>query len=95
VPKPASPARSDEYLTFIRRQPCMVCGTHLEVVPHHYDPDNTATGRKVSDYFTVPMCARHHREFHDHGIVALPGGAAAKLAHQRVLLERFLSTEGF
>lgn len=34
---------------------------------HHFMPGDKGMGTKVSDYFTVPLCSRCHRFFHDHG----------------------------
>jgi len=77
--------RDDEYLAFVRRQPCMQCGrTHLGVDAHHYGP--RGTGQKTSDYRTVPLCSGPdgcHAHFHQHGVV--PKFALDEHGHERTV----------
>lgn len=59
-PKPVR-LTDEEFLRFIRRQPCLVC-------PAASDAHHTIT-RKAggSDYRTLPLCRNHHREVHRYG----------------------------
>lgn len=61
-PKPVR-MKDENYLRYVRRQPCCITGTQSEaahIVPEGYGK----TGSKVSDYRTVPMNWRPHREYH-------------------------------
>lgn len=56
-------------LAFIRRQPCMICGTTRSVEAAHVRagyPEagwrSTGMGEKPDDRRTLPLCAEHHRE---------------------------------
>jgi len=62
--------RSNEYLDFVRTHPCchprcMAQADHA----HHFDRKRGGggVGLKSHDTFTVPLCARHHDEIHQHG----------------------------
>lgn len=57
------PARSEEYLDYIRRKPCWVCQGNSE--PHH--TGERGVGQKGSDFSAMPLCTKHHRECHDMG----------------------------
>ena len=50
------------YLSWVRRQPCYVCGSTPSEAHHR---TGAGMGRKASDHDTMPLCTRHHREFHD------------------------------
>lgn len=64
-PKPKT-FRSERYLAFIRRHPCVICG-NPETVPHHVSLGQNMQGGKPPDSHCVPLCISHHDE---HG----PGG---------------------
>ena len=59
--------RSREHLRFVGQQPCLICGR----TPSHAHNVRFAQPRglalKVSDEFTVPLCAIHHSETHATG----------------------------
>ncbi len=59
--------RNPAHLRFVARQPCAVCGKGRSQAHHITFAQPRALGRKVSDEFTVPLCAKHHRELHDSG----------------------------
>lgn len=59
--------RDTSHLRYVARQPCVVCGRGRCHAHHLTFAQPRALGRKVSDEFTVPLCARHHRELHDSG----------------------------
>lgn len=49
-----------KYEDYIKAQFCLVCELPPPSDPHHlYQRDN--------DFYTVPMCRKHHRELHDYG----------------------------
>jgi hypothetical protein len=59
------------HLAFIRRLPCVCCGTRRNVEAAHirmgsalYGKRPAGMGEKSSDRFTVSLCARHHDEQH-------------------------------
>jgi hypothetical protein len=60
-------ARDKEHLRFICKQPCTVCGRTPCEAHHLRFAQPRATGRRVSDEFTVPLCRLHHRELHQVG----------------------------
>ena len=57
--------RCKEHLRFVASQPCLICGR----VPSHAHHVRYAQSRglslKVSDEFTVPLCAIHHHHIHN------------------------------
>ncbi len=56
--------RDKKHLRFVAKQPCLVCG-RIPAFAHHITyAQPKALGRKVSDEFTVPLCALHHRSLH-------------------------------
>lgn len=59
-PKPVRQEDAD-YLRFIKRQPCVL--DHLAADAHHV----TSRGAGGSDYQTIPLCRKHHRELHHWG----------------------------
>src|SRR5665811_433277 len=59
--------RSKEHLRFVARQPCLVCGRMPSQAHHVRFAQPRGLGLKVSDQFTVPLCAIHHTENHATG----------------------------
>lgn len=66
--------RNEAHLNFIRSLPCCICGNNIETEAAHIRmadrtiaKDMTGIATKPHDYFTVPLCGRHHREQHDTG----------------------------
>src|SRR5438094_1944810 len=53
------PQRDAKYLAWIRKQPCLVCGTRWRIEASHTGPRGLA--QKSSDRSAIPLCARHHR----------------------------------
>lgn len=70
APGKRQPRQHDKpYLAFIRRQPCMICGTTRGVEAAHVRagyPEagwrSTGMGEKPNDRRTLPLCASCHRE---------------------------------
>jgi hypothetical protein len=59
--------RSKEHLRFVARQPCLICGRSPTQAHHIRYAQSRGLGLKVSDEFTVPLCAIHHTENHATG----------------------------
>jgi hypothetical protein len=55
----AKPIRHPGYLQWIRTLPCSVCRTTRTVEAAHTGPHGLS--QKSSDWFAIPLCARHHR----------------------------------
>jgi hypothetical protein len=56
--------RDRDHVSFVAKQPCLVCGRQPSDAHHVRFAQSPALGRKVSDEFTVPLCRGHHREVH-------------------------------
>ena len=59
--------RCKEHLRFVAEQPCLVCGRLPSHAHHIRYAQPKGLGLKVSDEFTVPLCAIHHSENHTTG----------------------------
>jgi DNA recombination protein Rad52 len=59
--------RDKDHLQFVASHPCLVCGRQPAEAHHLKFSQPSALGRKVSDAFTVPLCALHHRDLHSTG----------------------------
>ena len=59
--------RSREHLRFVAKQPCLICGRSPSHAHHIRYAQPRGLGLKVSDEFTVPLCAIHHSENHTTG----------------------------
>ena len=59
--------RSKEHLRRVAQQPCLVCGRSPAHAHHVRYAQSRGLGLKVSDEFTVPLCAIHHSENHTTG----------------------------
>lgn len=53
------PARDPKYLSWIRTQPCVVCGVQRGIEASHTGPHGL--GQKSPDKSAIPLCHRHHR----------------------------------
>ena len=60
--------RDKDHLRFVASQPCLVCGRSPGHAHHIRFAQPRAMGRKVSDEWTVPLCATHHRALHTVGV---------------------------
>src|SRR5262245_36314596 len=56
--------RSKQHLRYVATQPCAVCGRTPSHAHHIRHAQPRGLGLKVSDEFTVPLCAIHHRDLH-------------------------------
>jgi hypothetical protein len=59
--------RDKDHLRYVASQPCLVCGRSPGHAHHIRFAQPRAMGRKVSDEWTVPLCASHHRALHTVG----------------------------
>jgi hypothetical protein len=59
--------RSKEHLRFVASQPCLICGRKPSHAHHIRYAQSKGLALKVSDEFTVPLCALHHTENHATG----------------------------
>ena len=59
--------RDKDHLRYVATHPCLVCGRQPAEAHHLKFSQPSAIGRKVSDAFTVPLCALHHRDLHTIG----------------------------
>jgi hypothetical protein len=59
--------RSKEHLRFVATQPCVICGRTPAHAHHIRYAQPRGLSLKVSDEFTVPLCAIHHSENHATG----------------------------
>ena len=66
IPEPKR-IRSEEHLRFVASQPCVICGRTPTHAHHIRYAQPRGLALKVSDEFTVPLCAVHHSENHATG----------------------------
>jgi hypothetical protein len=57
--------RSKEHLRYVASQPCVICGRSPSHAHHVRYAQRRGLGIKVSDEFTVPLCATHHQQLHN------------------------------
>lgn len=55
-----------KYLNWLKRLPCLLCGGESE--PHHIpEVGHGGKGIKTDDKRAIPLCHKHHMEFHNNG----------------------------
>jgi len=59
--------RSKQHLRFVAQHACLICGRSPTHAHHLRHAQPKGLGLKVSDEFTVPLCAVHHSENHASG----------------------------
>jgi hypothetical protein len=57
--------RCEEHLRYVASQPCAICGRSPSHAHHVRYAQRRGLGIKVSDEFTVPLCATHHQQLHN------------------------------
>jgi len=60
--------RDEAHRKFVASLPCLICGRTPSQAHHVRFAQPRSLGSKVSDEFTVPLCALHHRALHDNGL---------------------------
>ncbi len=64
-------AKVENYLSYVRRRPCCICGLRPVEAAHVRHGDfrlgkrETGKGERPDDRWTIPLCPSHHREQHD------------------------------
>ncbi|MBN6365549.1 DUF968 domain-containing protein [Providencia rettgeri] len=76
---------SDEYLKWVKSQPCCVCCATADDAHHLIGYGQGGTGTKAHDLFTIPLCRIHHSELHKD-----PNGWEREHGSQIILLFQFL-----
>lgn len=85
-PRREEPDRNPEYLRFVRSHVCAACGNPAETAHHHGKANaGGGTGRKGSDYQTVPLCHQHHQEYHLTGSVMDMGTASTEIVFYKAM----------
>src|SRR6185436_15469744 len=69
--------RCKEHLRFVASQPCLICGRSPSHAHHLRYAQSKGLSLKVSDEFTVPLCAIHHHNIHNTGR-SKSGGKSAR-----------------
>ena len=59
--------RCKTHLRFVANQPCLICGRSPSHAHHVRYAQSRGLSLKVSDEFTVPLCAIHHSKLHATG----------------------------
>ena len=59
--------RDEAHRKYVASLPCVICGRAPCQAHHLRFAQPRSMGSKVSDEFTVPLCAIHHRALHDDG----------------------------
>ena len=59
--------RDKTHLQFVASQPCLICGRQPSHAHHLTFAQSRALSLKVSDEYTVPLCAVHHDDLHRNG----------------------------
>ena len=54
-------------MRFVASQPCLICGRSPSHAHHVRYAQSRGLSLKVSDEFTVPLCAIHHHDIHTTG----------------------------
>jgi hypothetical protein len=82
--------RSKDHLRFVAQQACLICGRRPSQAHHIRYAQPRGLTPKVSDEFTVPLCAIHHSENHQTGNERLwwEHGKIDPLAVARALWEK-------
>src|SRR5262249_17928615 len=57
--------RCKAHLRYVASQPCVICGRSPSHAHHMRYAQRHGLGIKVSDEFTVPLCATHHQQLHN------------------------------
>lgn len=72
----------EEYLRWIRKLPCCVTGCAATGSSHAHHSTGAGMALKAHDRETMPLCATHHRQFHDGRGYFLDWGRAQRRSWQ-------------
>lgn len=53
--------KSNRYRDYIKSQCCLICDSRFDISPHHHKHTG---GLKPRDQLLIPLCLKHHNEFH-------------------------------
>lgn len=57
-----------EYMSYLHKQTCLVCGCHNGIEAHHLRIDGMGgTAKKPPDWMCVSLCSECHRKYHTRG----------------------------
>jgi hypothetical protein len=56
--------RAKEHLRYVAQQPCLIYGRSPSQAHHVRFAQSKGLGLKISDEFTIPLCAIHHQQNH-------------------------------
>ena len=60
--------RNRKHLEAVAQLPCVCCGRPCEEVHHCRSLElGCGMGLKAPDEMTIPLCAKHHHDFHQYG----------------------------
>lgn len=63
----SKPTRLRHYLSWVKEQPCVVCGNPASDAHHLIGHGRGSMGSKGSDLTAIPLCRTCHTDLHDHG----------------------------
>ena len=55
--------KDDDYLRYIRKQKCLICGASRCEAHHIKDKNIIGLGMKTPDYYAISLCSEHHRNY--------------------------------
>lgn len=62
------PYSDNEYISYLHKQTCFVCGCHNGIEAHHLRIDGMGgTSKKPPDWMCVSLCSECHRKYHIRG----------------------------
>lgn len=56
--------KSEKYLQFVRRQPCIICYELPSEAHHVRFSNNSGIGMKPADIWAIPLCHTHYASIH-------------------------------
>jgi hypothetical protein len=84
-----TPVRSRKYLQFVREHACVFCATQYDIHAHHHGSKRGGGGMglKPCDLRAVPLCAKHHSEWHTRAAVAPFDAEHTRLALDEAIIQ--------
>lgn len=61
------PTRNQDYLSWVKQQPCVACGHPVSDAHHVKGYGLSGMGAKASDLTAFPLCRTCHSDLHDNG----------------------------
>lgn len=86
--------KAPKHIARVKQLPCVACQT-MPCEAHHIRQGGISGGsQKASDWFTIPLCPRCHRELHA-GIKTWEMRYKAQIYHVANTLQRLYETDDF